>query len=166
MKILLDTNIIVHREASKIYNEDIGQLFRWIESLKYDKVIHQITVDEINRLKIKETLKTMNIKLDAYQTLKTTAPESAEIDAVKKKFDSNDNDINDTLILNEVFQDRVNILITEDKKIHKKAKFLGIEERVFNINNFLEKVLSENPDLIDYKAVSYTHLTLPTTPYV
>lgn len=144
----------MHREASKIYNEDIGQLFRWIESLKYDKVIHQITVDEINRLKNKETLKTMNIKLDAYQTLKTIAPESVEIEAVKEKYDSNANDINDTLILNEVFEDRVNILITEDKKIHKKAKILGIEERVFTINNFLEKVLSENPDLIDYKVLS------------
>ena len=35
MKVLLDTNIIIHREASKIYNLDIGQLFNWLDKLKY-----------------------------------------------------------------------------------------------------------------------------------
>ena len=29
MKALLDTNIIIHREASKVINQDIGVLYRW-----------------------------------------------------------------------------------------------------------------------------------------
>ena len=49
MKVLLDTNIIIHREASKIKNQDIGTLFRWLDRGHYTKVIHNLTVDEIRK---------------------------------------------------------------------------------------------------------------------
>ncbi len=49
MKILLDTNIIIHREASKVINQDIGILFNWIDKLRYLKYIHPVTIEELNR---------------------------------------------------------------------------------------------------------------------
>ena len=49
MKILLDTNIIIHREANRIYKPEIGQLFKWIDNLKYSKYIHPLTVEELER---------------------------------------------------------------------------------------------------------------------
>ena len=45
MRILLDTNIIIHREASRIYNQDIGLLFNWIDKLHYEKCVHPLTID-------------------------------------------------------------------------------------------------------------------------
>ncbi|WP_291493674.1 hypothetical protein, partial [Desulfurella sp.] len=36
-------------------------------------------------------------------------------------------------------------------KIHHKCEKLGIDDKVFTIEEFLEKVISENPDLLDYK---------------
>lgn len=42
MRILLDTNIVIHRENKRVSNYSIGHLFRWIDRLKYDKVIHPI----------------------------------------------------------------------------------------------------------------------------
>ena len=56
--------------------------------------------------------------------------------------------------MNEVFNYRVDILISEDKKIHFKAEELGIADRVFKINSFLEKVYAENPDLVGYQVLS------------
>ena len=41
-KILLDTNIIIHREATTVVNQDIGILFNWIDKLKYSKYIHPL----------------------------------------------------------------------------------------------------------------------------
>jgi len=35
IKILLDTNIIIHREASTVINDDIGILFRWLDNLHH-----------------------------------------------------------------------------------------------------------------------------------
>ncbi|MEI8202434.1 MAG: hypothetical protein WCH34_05450, partial [Bacteroidota bacterium] len=66
MKVLLDTNIIIHREADKIYKLDIGQLFFWLDKLKYDKYIHPLTIVELNRYKDQNSLKSMNIKIESY----------------------------------------------------------------------------------------------------
>ena len=35
MKILLDTNIVIHRETIDPKNKDIGKLFWWIDKLGY-----------------------------------------------------------------------------------------------------------------------------------
>ena len=154
MKILLDTNIIIHREASKIYKPEIGQLFKWIDNLKYSKYIHPLTVEELERYKDPNALDTMSIKIQSYNLLKHQAPLGDKIIKVSKKIDNQENDINDTQILNEVYEGRVDILISEDKKIHTKAKLLGIENKVFKIQNFLEKATSENRDLVDFKVLA------------
>lgn len=52
------------------------------------------------------------------------------------------------------FCDRVEILISEDKKIHTKAELLGIADRVFKIDQFLEMVVANNPTLVDYKILA------------
>src|SRR5665647_28767 len=154
MKVLLDTNIIIHREASKVVNQDIGILFNWIDKLKYSKYIHPATVEELNRNLDPSTVATMAIKIGSYNLIRNLAPTNDALEQVSKQIDTAPNDANDTKILNEVFCDRVDILISEDKKIHTKAQLLGIADRVFKIDQFLEKVTAENPDLVDYKILA------------
>lgn len=154
MKVLLDTNIVIHREANKIYNLDIGQLFHWLDKLKYSKYIHPLTIEELNRYKDSDVLNTMNIKIESYNKIKHAAPLGEKIQNISKQIDKINNDINDTQLLNEVFENRVDILISEDKKIHTKANLLGISEKVFKIQTFLEKVTAENPELVDYKVLA------------
>ena len=154
MRVLLDTNIVIHRETSVIMKNDIGHLFKWLDDLKYVKCIHPATLDEIKRHKDPQVVKTMGIKLSSYHVLKTVAVMGPEVQAVSAKYDKTLNDTIDTAILNEVFSGRVDLLITEDKNIHKKAKELGLLDKVFTINQFLEKVIAENPELADYKVLS------------
>lgn len=156
MKVLLDTNIIIHREATRILNVDIGVLFRWLDKGKYTKCVHPVTIAEIEKNSNRETVDTLSVKLESYYVLKTTTPLRPEVIVVSDKIDVTENDKNDTILLNEVYTERIEFLITEDKKIHKKAELLGISERVFKIDSFLEKVVSENPDLVDYKVLSVT----------
>ena len=148
------TNIVIHREASKVINKDIGQLFFWLDKTKYEKFIHPLTVDEINKYKDNNTVEAMNIKLDSYNILKTTAPFDEPIKTISEKIDKTPNDIEDSKLLSEVIHDRVDILITEDKKIHYKARLAGISNRVYNIESFLEKTFAENPSLVDYNVLS------------
>ena len=156
MKVLLDTNIVIHREASRILNKDIGILFKWLDKGKYTKCVHPITIEEIKKNSNKQTVETLGVKLQSYEVLRTTSPVSPEVKRVSDKIDVNKNDQNDTILLNEVFLERIDFLITEDRKIHKKAELLNISDRVFTIDGFLEKVVSENPDLVDYKVLSVT----------
>lgn len=154
MKVLLDTNIIIHREASRITNQGIGILFYWLDKLHYTKCIHPLTSDELKRNINQATAQTMQAKLMNYQVLLTPAPIHADVVKVSNKFDKIPNDFDDTKLLNEVYSDRVDYLITEDKKIHLKAKELGINDKVFRIDKFLEKAISEHPDFVNYKVLS------------
>lgn len=154
MKVLLDTNIVIHRETSRIINEDIGQLFKWLDNLKYDKVLHPLTAAEINKYKNKDVLKSFQVKLQAYVVLQTTSPLHRVVVDKIVPLDRTENDTNDTLLINEVYCDRVDLLITEDKNIHKKADLLSISDKVFTIDSFLRRVFTENPAFVDYKVLS------------
>lgn len=158
MKALLDTNIIIHREASKVINQDVGILYRWLDRVKYIKCVHSLTISEIEKYKNQQTVETFQIKLDSYEHIDIPSPLQAEVLKVSNKIDLNDNDKNDTQLLNEVFVGRVDILITEDKKIHTKARDLDIEDRVFTIDSFLEKTFAEHPDLVNYKVLNVQKL--------
>lgn len=158
MKALLDTNIIIHREASRVINQDVGILYRWLERAKYTKCVHSLTISEIEKYKNQHAVETFQIKLDSYEQIEIPSPLQAEVKAVSEKIDVNENDKNDTQLLNEVFVGRVDILITEDKKIRKKAKELGIDDKVFTIDSFLEKTFAEHPDLVNYKVLNVQKL--------
>lgn len=45
-------------------------------------------------------------------------------------------------------------LITEDRRMHRKAERLGIAGKVFSINAFISKVSADYPDLVEYKALN------------
>lgn len=159
MRVLLDTNIIIHRETDRVINYQVGKLFYWLDELNYDKYVHIESKQEINRYKDERVTDSYNIKLDSYKTINSSLEFDQRIKEVSDKYDNNKNDIIDTNLLNEVYKGRVDILISEDKKIYTKASALGISEKVFNIQDFLEKVTSENPEFVDYDVLAIRRTT-------
>ena len=158
MKALLDTNIIIHREANKIVSQDIGILYRWLDRGLYTKCIHSATIEEVKKNPCKETVDLFLVKLESYEIIDIPSPLQDEVKTVSRHFDTTENDKIDTILLNEIFVERVDILITEDKKIHRKAKELGIKDKVFTIDSFLEKTFAEHPELINYKVLNVQKL--------
>lgn len=158
MKALLDTNIIIHREANRIVSQDIGILYRWLDRGQYTKCIHSATIEEIKKNSNKETVDLFLVKLESYEVVEIPSPLQEEVKAVSERIDTTDNDKTDTMLLNEVYVGRVDILITEDKKIHRKALELGIQDKVFTIDSFLEKTFAEHPELVNYKVLNVQKL--------
>jgi len=154
MRVLLDTNIVIHREAATVVNDGIGVLFRWLDNLHYSKCIHPVTIEELKKHEDPRVRKAIEVKITNYNELKTTAPIADPVKKVSDQFDRNQNDLNDTAIINEVYVGRVDALITEDKNLHTKALLLEISDRVYTIDALLEKVTAENPELADYKVLS------------
>lgn len=148
MKALLDTNIVIHRETDRIVKENIGTLFYWLDKLQYTKNVHPITVNELNRYWDKEVVRTISIKLESYQVLNTVALLHSDVKRVSDNSDITDNNKNDTLLLNEVYCSRVDLLITEDKKYIKKLFLLELMIKCFELTRSLKKHLLENPPLI------------------
>lgn len=86
--------------------------------------------------------------------MKTIARQSPQFVAALKVSPKSENDEIDNQLLCEVYCGRADILITEDRRMRNKAIALGIADKVYSINAFIEKVTSENPELINYKALS------------
>lgn len=150
MKALIDTNILIHRETKNPVVEDIGTLFYWLGKLKYTTCIHPITQAEILSNKNQDAVKAFAIKMRSYELLREPKSLDPSVQKISNDNDVNQNDINDSKILNEVFCERVDIFITEDKKIHKKAAQLGIGQKIYTVSSFLERVKEEVPGLVDY----------------
>lgn len=154
MRVLLDTNIVIHRENKKVTNYSIGHLFRWLDRLKVDKVIHPYTISEIHKYKDPETQETLNVKLESYDVIKTIREPDNEFIISIGRQEKNKNDHIDNCLLYEVYLGRVDCLITEDRTIRYKANRLGLVDRVLSINGFISKATAENPQLIEYKALT------------
>lgn len=154
MKALLDTNIIIHRENTRVTNQSIGQLFYWLDKLHYDKLIHPYTVEELRKYKNVQMQELYSIKLDSYVPMKTMAPQTTDFIAALLTTPKTENDKIDNQLLCEVYSNRVDILITEDKRMREKAVSLGIADRIYSINGFISKSTIENPDLLNYKALA------------
>lgn len=152
-KVLLDTNVIIYRETNRILNENTPDLFKWLDKLHYDKYIHPVTKEEISTYGDKGLRDTILAKLSAYNCLSTLAPLDKRISELLSE-DKDINSKNDTKILNELLCGRVDYLVSQDKGIYKKAKFLGISGKVFSIESFAAKMLADSPDLLNYSVLS------------
>jgi len=153
MRALLDTNVLIHREAATVVRQDIGTLFLWLDKLKYEKCIHPLSLQEIERHKDPRVRSSFQTKLQSYHVLKTTAPIAPEVQQFAVS-DRSSNDRNDTILVNELYANRVDLIISEDRGLHGKALALGIADRTFTIDSFLEKATAENPELVDYRILS------------
>ncbi len=154
MRVLLDTNIVIHRENNQVTNYSIGHLFYWLDKLKCEKIIHPLTVIEIEKYNDKNIQELYKVKISSYNQLTVQEEISAEIVTAFKDTDKTDNDRIDTALLNTVFLKHVDLFITEDKKLRKKAEKIGLEDKVYSINRFITSATTRFPKLIEYKALS------------
>lgn len=154
MKALLDTNIIIHRENTKATNFSIGQLYRWLDILKYEKFIHPYTINELRKYFSVQMQELYDAKLSAYSQIKSIAKQTTSFLELLNDTPKTDNDLIDNQLLFELYCGRVDILITEDRKMRLKAKKIGIDDKVYTINSFITKATEDNPELIEYKFLS------------
>ena len=139
MKVLLDTNILIHREATTVVRDDIGVFFKWLDKLQYRKFVHPLSVNEIKKHADPVVVRTFEVKIQSYELLRTCAEDTASI-ATLRDADQTDNDSVDTslLVIAEVAANRVDALITEDRNIHRKAMSIGLDKSnsVYTIDRF------------------------------
>lgn len=154
MRALLDTNILIHREAPIPVHQNIGLVFNWLDRLGYEKCIHPVSIGEIEQHEDERVRRSFKTKLKSYRQIQAPAPLAPAVQVLSQKLDSTENDLNDSKIVNELVTERVDLLITEDRGVARKAEQLDVGDKIFTIDGFLEKVTAENPELIDYRVLS------------
>lgn len=154
MKALLDTNIIIHRENLQATNYSIGLLFKWLDKLHYEKLVHPYSLQELRKANNSTQQEIYNARLAAYMEMKSIAPQSKAFLDLLSDTPKTDNDRIDNQLLCEVYSGRADILITEDRRMRNKAERLRLTDKVFSINGFISKCNYDNPALIEYKALA------------
>ena len=99
VKTLLDTNIIIHRENTKVTNQSIGLLYYWLDKLHYEKMIHPYSVKELRKYGDAQMQKLYDVKLSSYIEMKTVAPQSEVFINSLKQIPISENDEIDNQLL-------------------------------------------------------------------
>lgn len=153
-KVLLDTNIIIQREGYNNVSYEVTSLYKWLDKLKSVKYIHEDTKKELQNhknIKIKEAF---DVKANAYEVLASHEINNNQFAQGVNRFSSDSNSQIDNKILYQCYEGLVDILLTNDRAILKKAELLGIRKFVLSVDEYL-KIVEENfPDKVDYEMLS------------
>lgn len=128
MRLLLDTNILILRENYHTIPEHIQTLYNIVERLKYQRVIHPLSIKEIKKDCNTDRQKANLSKIEAYIVLETV-PEATKDDDFYNQLEipKSENDSIDNELLYCVYKNVVDYLITEDQKLLNKADKLGLQ---------------------------------------
>lgn len=152
--ILLDTNILIRRESSNNVSFEIAELYKWFEKLKVEKYIHELSQKEILSHKDSNVRNNMSIKLSSYRLIsnKYISKDSFFEEILNSCFTTDsENDLVDNELLKTVYSEVVDILVTDDKEIIRKAKKLYIKDRVLSSSELLKIYEQTEPSYIEYK---------------
>jgi len=139
MHLLLDTNIFIYREDDRIISQNVSDLFRLLNNVSVNILIHPASVADIQRDTDQKRREVMLSKIRMYREL--AHPPAASKDPAfvaivgepRRSQDAIDNEI-----LYAVSKGAVDFLVTEDAEIHQKAVAAGISDRVFHIDDARE----------------------------
>lgn len=153
--ILLDTNIIIKRESVNNNSIYVSRLFNWLDKEKVKKYIHRLTIDELSTHKDEALKNSMLIKVKSYDILPNFANEDDDFfKSSVGKYPMDKNGEIDNNLLREVYFDNVDILVTDDFLILRKAEELYMRDRVMTSEELLNIYEKAYPDKIEYKVLS------------
>jgi hypothetical protein len=149
MRILLDTNIIIPLEdSSKALDDSFASLIRIANENNNILLTHPASLDDIKR-DTNEARKVSSIsRISKYSSLESPPIPSPKVINELGLKETNENDKVDNIILYAVYKNAVNILVTEDRELHKKARDLQISDRVHYLQQhveFLNRLYAREP---------------------
>ncbi len=151
MNILIDTNIFIYFEDFKVLDDSYTNLYQICTKFNHNFFVHPASLEDISKDKDKERKNVSLSKITKYNILQDPPlPKHDEIKNLELK-ESSDNDRIDNLILYSLYKNSVNILITQDSGIIKKARQIGIDHRVM----YVQQALNTFKQLHISHAVSY-----------
>lgn len=152
--VLLDTNIVIHRESYSNVTFEVSRLYKWLDELKCRKLIHPDTIEEIKRYNDPTIVAAMSTKLASYAVLVDDGVfDQSFIDAMGD-FKQDQNGLTDNKLLFQVYHGAADLLITDDKLMLSKASRLFIRDQVLSVDEYLHTVELQFPRLVDYKMLS------------
>lgn len=138
IKILLDTNLLIYRENHSVVNEKVSELTKILyDSNDYKIVVHPMTLEDLSHIKDPLERDIFYSKAKIYSTI-VNPPKVPDDFNVLVGCSRLPNDLIDNNLLYSVYRNCVSYLITNDEKLKKKSKKIGIDDRVLKIEEAIK----------------------------
>jgi hypothetical protein len=137
VRVLADTNILIPLEdTSPLFDKATADFARLTATHGWKVMVHPASFEDVQRDKDAVRRETVLSKLAKYPRLEKTAPPPPEF---LKALDTSpsEQDTCDNRLLYAVAANAVDLLVTEDRGIHAKAKRVGLNERVYYVTQCL-----------------------------
>ena len=145
MRILIDTNILIHLEQNKVIDEPFAKFYQFAIANKCDIYYHPACLKDFKRDKDQDRQDITLSKLAKYTPMPDPAiPTQEFIAAVGQK---KENDEVDNTQLFQAYKGYVDYFITEDKGIWNNAGKVNLKDKVLSISDGL-KILKDKYTLI------------------
>lgn len=132
MRVLLDTNIFISREADRVVSSDLANLLGILNELRTELLVHPLSIIELKKDKDEKRREVNLSKIRAYSILDNPpnpASDTMFISSIGEP--KSEHDRIDNAILFCIYRNAADFFITEDREILKKSQNLGLEDRVF-----------------------------------
>ena len=161
MNILLDTNIIIPLEdTSRVLDAPFAELRKLSAEQKHCLYIHPIQLLDINRDKNEERKNIVKSRLAQYTQIENPPVLSDKECSDLGLNQANENDKVDNNVLFALYRGAVHILVTNDEGIHRKASKIGIQDKVYRLEQFIQflKRSASKKHFFDYTGVRERYL--------
>ena len=141
-QVLLDTNIIVPLEDYRVVPEHYSTLVRKLNDENIAVMAHEASFDDISRdLDLVRREKSKS-KLAKYTRISKSLRTNEQLQEAFGIIAS-PNDLADCHLLAAVADNAAHILVTEDSRLHSRAKKVGLADRVFRVRQLLDYILDQ-----------------------
>jgi len=133
MRVLIDTNVFIHREDYHVLPEYLQELVEILNTENVRVLVHPESIEEVKRNGNEERRKISLSKIRTYPMLESPPQPNDDKDflgVVGYPLTSQENA--DNALLYAVHKDAVDFLISDDKGIHNKALRIDLRERVLS----------------------------------
>ena len=153
--VLLDTNIIIKRESANNVSSEVSKLFNWFSKKKVSMYVHKLTKDEIKTYGDKTIRDNMLLKLESYNVMPNIVAIRDEfyVTTMSKYARDSNSEVDNALLL-EIYNDNVQLLVTDDSLMLRKAEDLYIREKVISSIELLTIYENSSPKSIDYDVLN------------
>ncbi len=153
--VLLDTNIIIKRESGNNVSFEVSKLFNWFDKKLVKKYIHQISLQELATYGDEKAKDVILTKMGSYDILPKFSIETDDyFESVISQYAQDKNGLNDNNLLREVYNGNVDIILTDDTLMLKKAQDLYMRELVVTSAELLSFFETEYPQNLEYKMLA------------
>lgn len=145
MRILIDTNILIHLEDHKVISDTFAKFYQLAHSNKCDLYYHPACLQDIRKDNDTDRRSITLSKFNKYTQMPDPAAPTAEFTELvgEKK----DNDQIDNAQLFQVYKGYIDYFVTEDQGLHRKAEKTDLRGKVMPVADALN-LLQEKYTLI------------------